>query len=116
MEKEDKYWIVESSYTLRYFKNGQFHREAGPAFLLKTDKNFNNYINLGDDHLYQDKRKQISIIENMEKQHIGPLPHSSEYYLEGIQYSKEEFYAIKIQKELEQELPTSKLNTKKVKV
>jgi hypothetical protein len=118
MENKDKYYIVESIYTLRYFKNGKFHREEGPAFFLKTDKNFNEYLSLGDEHLYQHKKKQTKKLEEIEKLYISASRnyHEELYYLEGVQYSKQEFYAIKTQKELDKELLISKSNTKKIKV
>jgi hypothetical protein len=115
---EDKYWIVESSYTLRYYKNGNFHREAGPSFFLKTDKEFNQYANLGDEKLYKNRKKQTKKIEEIERLYINASSSYREelYYLDGVEYSKQEFFAIKTQKELEHELTSSPIEVKKNKI
>ncbi len=104
-----------------YYKNGQLHREEGPAILVENDKHL--YSNLSDKKLY----KQITgvLTEEMTetvsernwneeiKTYQRPIYYwSSRYYLDNKEYKKEEFYSLMLEKELNKDLknkPAKKL-------
>lgn len=113
---ENNYIVnIKSDGTSYYFKNGLLHRENGPAITNPIDKD--KYFNLSDESLYI---KEIT--SHLEEDDLWEYPVylfvPTSYYLNGIQYSKEEFTAIKLTKELAIELAQTQETTqiKKTKV
>jgi hypothetical protein len=115
MLKDDYIVYINRDNSRHYLKNGLFHRENGPAIIGSIDKD--KYLNLGDEHFY----KELCSIYPYEAYYHEeddlweyPLSVPTRYYLNGIKYSKEEFYARKLQKELNQEL-SKKINFEQIK-
>jgi hypothetical protein len=98
---------INSDGSRTYLKNGLYHRESGPAIVSSLDKN--KYLNLGDEELYEkvfttfSKQPHYLVNDGLWEYPVY-LSLSTAYYLNGIEYSKEEFDAIKIKKELKEEL------------
>jgi hypothetical protein len=138
MNQENNYVVeIINDDLYRYYKNGKLHREAGPAKFSSTNK---QYINLGDEHLYKIKRvsdnNQINDISKIFDQclKISPIKGSSShttmslvlenfnnlltaYYLDGVEYEKNEFDILKLQRDLSKELlETNKQNKPKIKL
>lgn len=123
MKKQDEYIVkIYDDGTRFYYKNNKLHREAGPAII--NSKHVEYYINLVDEHLYKEvhqktpkKEGKMITIETESGPIItyeGPIEYhySTEYYLEGKPYKKEEFDAIL----LEKELPKQEGQSKKIKL
>lgn len=108
-----------------YYKNGQLHREAGPAivFAKKEDNNF------GDHDLYKEEligefnpygfdQYPETVIENPST--LFAQPSIARYYLEGRSYSKIDFEEAKqklvLKNELNKELETNQSNKQKNKI
>jgi len=107
-----------------YYKNKQLHREDGPAIVVEDEKDL--YSNLSDKNLY--KRVNEQVVEEVfevysECNYNGDIttgkryfnPKSSCYYLNAIEYSKEELYAFILEKELNKEI-NNKKQIKKLKL
>jgi hypothetical protein len=120
MNNQDEYVVYEERMGSRfYYKNGKLHREVGPAYT--PWKLQYKYIDLGDQELYIKKYQdfvneplysyEVQLSDKtISKRKVRPAePH---YYLEGIQYNKQEFDAIMLDKQL----PKSGANKLKVKI
>lgn len=114
---ENKYIKTMLEKYICYFKNGELHRENGPAVYLPEDKS--KYDNVADKDLYKSATidqgiKEIFILFDFRQ---GTPPY---YYLEGTEYDKQTFDAIiekqQIQKDLSVELSTSQINMKRTKI
>lgn len=117
----DEYFVyTEPDNNMHYYKNGKYHREAGPALVLNHD--IEEYSNLIDKDLYKHidqpmpapwnkniYRKPVRMIVK----HFMPC---SKYYLNGDEYSLEEFQAIILKKELDTQLHTNESNSKRIKI
>lgn len=106
---------------MHYYKNGKYHREAGPAVVIADD--IEKYSNLSDKDLYKpiDFPRLDSAINPFRETNIIQLVvnlmmESSKYFLEGIQYSEQEFNALILKKELDNQLQTNNAITKKPKL
>jgi hypothetical protein len=105
---------------LIYFKNGQLHREAGPAIISIIDKEEYSYSE--DKDLYREGKVKLDIFTKMRV--LANIASSTNnknvsYFIDGELFSKEKFYRIKLnkfKKELDNELITNKIETKKLKI
>jgi hypothetical protein len=130
LEKQDEYIVVIEKIGNRfYYKNGQLHREAGPAYVNWEGKE--KFTGLEDQELYKKVFKEntdeyYSYVETNEQgaEIIKKLRPTYEcYHLDGIEYSKAEFnciIALQKAEELDKELgdvqaPIKKID-KKVKI
>lgn len=106
---------------MHYYKNGKYHREAGPAVVIADD--IEKYSNLVDKDLYKPiddysrtpwSKKIIDgkIIRKI----VNNFMPCSKYYLDGDEYTKEEFNALILKKELDNQLQTNNAVTKKPKL
>ena len=118
MKSQDEYYYVVEDDFIAHFKNGLLHREAGPAVyhIKLKDK----YSNLEDKDLYSLKVLKVSpgniiIFYTLTKYYEDP-DQVTTFYLEDKELTAKEFYSIKDQKELEQELGINKSTTKKIKL
>lgn len=114
MLKDNYVLSIKSDGTLYYFKNGLLHRENGPAIINSMDKGKD--LNLSDESLYTKEitpySKEATYLEDDELwEYPVYLFISTSYYLNGIQYSKEEFTARKLRKELAIELENQLTHT-----
>lgn len=146
MSNQDEYLVYTKSIgTKLYYKNKKLHREAGPAIVIPEDIDKYKQLSDSDLYIPTDqpvetvtvksndeKRDDSTKITTMKilKQRWSSLPliytledpieynydFFSSYWLEGKSYSKEEFTSIMLKKEMEQELPTSEHQPKKLKV
>jgi len=128
MNNEDEYIVyVEEIGNRFYYKNGKLHREAGPAYVPWCDKE--KYTGLSDQDLYKLKCRKhvddpqyksvyyidepmfpyldkaglpvkIKLTEKQLEDKLRIRPKYPCYHLEGIEYQKEEFDAIILDKEL----------------
>jgi hypothetical protein len=104
----DNYVVnIKSDGTSYYFKNGLLHRENGPAITNPLDKD--KYLNLSDETLYiKEITSHLQESTYLEEDDLGDSPVqlfiATSYYLNGMKYSKEEFIARKLKKELILEL------------
>ncbi len=111
-----------------YFKNGLFHREAGPAIIDFDDRHL--FDNLLDQDLYEEEIIQKALPENFEESMLSVKQNRMmdllfvNYYLNGHPYTKEEFErTIRIKNEIKAitddltvGLPNNKIADKKKKV
>lgn len=117
---KDKYLVyVRDDKSRMYYKNDTLHREAGPAIIPAIC--MKDYVPLPDEKLYTEIFDAEEIkIKNTNKPARSVAPFLDyfvlEYYLEGIQYSEQEFNAITLNKKLEQELSNQGQQTKKMKM
>ncbi len=146
MDNEDKYIVYVNSLGDRYYyKNDKQHREAGPAviysFELKDDmdlldnglytevfKNPPSDIKItvakdtGAGKSNVNLNKVINKLNSYKSNHIitfeSPIEYvyKSNYWLNGINYLKEEFDILILKKEIEKDLPTSETKDKKIKI
>jgi hypothetical protein len=146
MNSKDEYLVyLKHDGSKLYYKNKKLHRESGPAIVIKEDidkyaklLDENLYTEtdkpveviefiVGD--TAKNKVKQLIKIGHLKKRNPSPfiisfeqpLEYSYEnvastYWLEGKNYSKEEFTSIMLKKEMEAELPKADTQPKKLKV
>ena len=124
MENKDEYTVKicinKEFYRTDYYfyKNGLLHREAGPAILLGLNKV--EFDKLEDNHLYKEELIFKRVPPGYECKYVRATPPAIavvKHYLNGIAYQTEkEFNIAKFNKELEQELPVTKLTNKKPKI
>jgi hypothetical protein len=118
----DEYIIEDDGLTLKFLKNGFIHREAGPAMFWKSN---NQYLSLGDEHLYVVKHFELD--ENTKRKWLDPSftqqQKTAYYFLDGRPIFQDEFHlkvkkiqAERMQKELNNELSNTKNNSKKTKI
>jgi hypothetical protein len=128
MENKDEYLVyTRNDRTRFYYKNKKLHREAGPAVVIYEE--YNKYLNLGDENLY--KRTTESVEKtNSDDFLVECLPNgnfvvlkdppiyylTSYYYLNGIEYTEQEFNAIILKEKLCKELAEKDKEEKIVKV
>lgn len=119
---QDQYIITDDGYLISFYLNGKYHREAGPASFWKEDED--KYINLGDEHLYTVVYSTLSQEEAQDMDGMkGWSRHVALYYLNGINYDKDEFdceiikrNAEQLEKELNKSSIDNKLNIKNLKI
>lgn len=146
MNNKDEYLVYTKPVgTKLYYKNKKLHREAGPAIVIPEDLDKYSQLSDSDLYIPTDQPVEtITVKSNDEKRDAStkittmkilkrrrsslPLIYSledpieynydffSSYWLEGKNYSKEEFTSIMLKKEMEQELPTSEYQPKKLKI
>lgn len=108
INSNDEYIIEHNGFTLTFKKNGIIHREAGPAIFGVTNPDRQKYFYLEDIEIYKIKEVKINSKELdfyfMNASFVEKPKHKIAYYLNGINYSEKEFYALKLGKELEKEL------------
>lgn len=120
MDTNDEYIVyIRKDGSRFYLKNKAFHRESGPAIVIAADKD--RYSNLGDENLYKKSYKPIEWEENDDNRHLDKLMmftyfFESQYALNGIKYSEQEFNAIMLNQQLQDELHKSASHDKKVKI
>ncbi len=121
--RQDEYTVTLLNKHLCYFKNGLLHREDGPALVHFDDEaNLIAYMtdkdNIKDYSLYKEisneeiDKKNIPAFVAFNLSYLGQTC----YYLKGSRYSKEEFEAVKLNNQLEIELPKPTPREKKFKV
>jgi hypothetical protein len=106
----DEYILkIQDNIGYKYYKNGQLHREDGPASFSIYNKNYNKFLNLDDQYLYKEQHSTTPSNSNP----VMYSPHES-YYLEDCRCDKDEFYKkveiIKLHRQLNNELPMSQSN------
>jgi hypothetical protein len=112
MKNKDEYIIEDDGHSYTFKKNGRIHREEGPAYFSYGNINKNEYLNLEDKYLYKFKQipsdKRELLFESEMKRLKYELWQAGKihYFLEGEEYSKEEFEKIKARKDLKNELST----------
>jgi len=117
---KDEYLTETKDGIVFFYKNRRLHREAGPAAFLEKEKE--QYLNLGDEYLYKPNQSNKYIIDEISLLiiEVSILKGDNIYYLEGKEYSKEEFTFILEKKmlydELNEETSNSKIKEKKLKV
>jgi len=123
MKTNDEYTVGILNNHLCYFKNGLLHREDGPAlYYFDNEEGLSKYMedknNLKDYNLYKQisseeiDRKNIPAFVTFNISYLGQTC----FYLKGTRYNPEEFEAIKLNDQLESELPKPKPKDKKFKV
>jgi hypothetical protein len=122
LKNQDKYeMFIETNYKIYFFKNGKLHREAGPAIVLNKD--IEKYTNLSDKVLYKliDKPLYPPLVdpysaENFNASFQNIISNDSEYYLEGKEYTEDEFKVLMLKKELDSQLHTNDTISRKPKI
>ncbi len=130
----DEYIVyVEETGNRFYYKNGKLHREAGPAYVPWREKD--KYTGLSDQDLYKLKcttyieepeyklkyyidepmhgfldgsGKPVKLTGKQLEKYLRVRPDYPCYHLEGVEYKKEEFDAITLDKELDSKNQKSK--------
>jgi hypothetical protein len=126
MKNKDKYIIENDGHSYIFTKNGVRHREVGPAFFWHTNKDKNEYLNLEDKDLYKLKKIKLSMVDESLEYEMEVLrimngeTNKVVYFLDGQEYSKDEFEKIKsirdLKNQLGSELPIAQSHTKKIKI
>jgi hypothetical protein len=118
----DKYILQDNGFNYAFMKNGQLHREIGPALFWKDNKKVEDLLNLADKNLYTLQYKDLND-EEKDSYRTARIVFSRDtvhYHIEGVKYSEENFYSFvkaqNLQKELEGELPIWEIKEKKTKV
>jgi hypothetical protein len=111
MSKEDEYTIyIRQDGVQFYCKNGKFHRESGPAIVSVKDKD--RYAKLLEENMYKEKLSsyvqlaRLSLKLKKVPTEVMSAKSDTRYFLNNVEYSKQEFNAITLQKELSQENKT----------
>lgn len=110
----DEYIIENNGLSLTYLKNEKIHREVGPAMFFIEDKHKYNIEE--DKHLYEEIKCEFSLYSDIVMTLQANSMNLEQYYLDGVEYSKEEFNIIMLEKELNKELPEKEFKTKKLKI
>lgn len=126
MNNKDEYIIKDDGESYTYTKNSKLHREEGPAYFSYDNSNKSKYLNLADKHLYkflhvQPRRRELLFESEIERMKYRMWKAEEiHYFLEGKEYSKDEFEKIKasrdLKNELSKELTTTTSHTKKTKL
>jgi hypothetical protein len=56
----DKYILQDNGFNYAFMKNGQLHREIGPALFWKDNKKVEDLLNLADKNLYTLQYKDLN--------------------------------------------------------
>lgn len=119
---QDEYIVIIEKIGNRfYYKNGQLHRESGPAYVpwkLKEE-----FTGLEDQELYQKVFKQHAKESEYESYASDGTtilararPDYPCYHLNGKEYNKEQFDSIILKQELDAQLNKNELSPKKLKI
>lgn len=118
MKKQDEYYYtIKDNLFIAYYKNGNLHREIGPAVYHIEEKD--KYFNLADKDLYKENAEitSKSLIVIYMLVHANSTPEElTSFFLNDNEITSKEFYADLTHKELQQELVTNKTLSKKLKV
>jgi hypothetical protein len=107
---KDQYILLFENGFYHFYKNKVLHREVGPAFFHEEYKD--EYLNLGDESLYQLSNETTDITTNLCLQYLGEVS----YYIEGNYCEEEQFEKLILNKQLNEDLSNINNNNKKVKI
>lgn len=122
MIKQDEYIIyINIAGSKFYYKNKKLHRENGPAYFC----NKNDDVHLLVEENYQEIIQnpfddQTRLSEKFQILNKDLWPFSCQFFLEGVNYSEEDFIIIsqkiKLKDELKENLVVNEKATKKIKL
>jgi hypothetical protein len=115
-----------------FLKNGVLHREFGPAYISEEIEDKSKYLNLGDEHLYEEKITSDFYLEGFTQETVSenifvpslnavvPAFVILTHYINGQAYTKKDFKKFKrkafLKKKLDAELPVNQVHSKKIKI
>jgi hypothetical protein len=117
MTTDDEYLVYTGHHnTTFYFKNKKLHREAGPAIICRKDNNKKKFEGLKDESLYTRVFEPIAQNEML----FNVIYCDSCYYLDDVRHTEQEFNNLvkikQLNKELQEDLPRNKKETKSLKI
>jgi len=116
MKKNKNSYIIEfNGKDYRFFINGVAHREDGPAIFLAEEAD--KYLKY-DENIYL--IKEVPLENNYNRSFISKMVSLTGkkefYFLNDLQYEKEEFDRIILSAKLDAELPNKNIEIKKSKI